>query len=152
MLNINASVNIKSGASCIGNTTQRGNGMSVEWREWTDPDIGEKLKRVVGQYLRNEDHHYIKIGITSDPQQRWDNGYSDSEWDKMIVICKTNCKECVRRYEDLLIDFVWHQTQTECFSCNENRGGGGPAGPAPYYLYIVLAKKKPSDCGNIVKK
>ena len=73
-----------------------------------------------------------KIGITSNPEERFKRPEYRDTYDRMIVMYQTKKLEKARELERKLIgDFKGD-------SDNKIDGGGGrPAGP-PYYVYVVI--------------
>jgi hypothetical protein len=76
----------------------------------------------------------FKIGITCNPESRWDNAYK-SDYDEMIVLYQSSSIESVSQVERDLIEHNQHLTK------NRIAGGGGGIGTPPFYLYLVLADK-----------
>lgn len=100
------------------------------------PDrILSTLLRRVSAYTRQTKVSKFKIGITCSPDRRWVEGYRH-EYERMIVVYRTTSDKHVRQMERLLVDHNWE--------CGDNvyRGGGGPSGVGPYYLYIVVGKAR----------
>ena len=117
-----------------------------------------QLQRAMGAYLRAGRWKNIKVGIASNPEQRWKNAYRDHGWQTLVVVYRSNSWESVQEVEDFLIlyacaDFIRpsdddrtipeRHTQADAFILNERRGRAGrppKAGP-PYFVYFALAPR-----------
>lgn len=97
-------------------------------------EVATSLKRRVGAYTRDNLKRKFKIGITCDPEGRWDNAYK-RDYDEMIVLYQSQSIDSVSQVERDLIEHNKHLTK------NRIAGGGGAIGNPPYYLYLVLADK-----------
>jgi hypothetical protein len=93
------------------------------------------LRRALGQYTRYCKH--FKIGLTTNPEQRWGT-YKRDGWDDMIVVYSTSSEKYVADAEKLLIKHGWEADyMAECW--NEVPGGGGKhSGYEWYCVYIVV--------------
>ena len=81
----------------------------------------------------------IKIGITNYPENRARQHYlNDPSWNKMIVLWETSSIKQVREAERRLTNWAWYCKGIK----NEVSGGSGREGEKPYYLYILLSKKR----------
>jgi len=107
--------------------------MDLQYDYWTGSIavVKESLIRSVGQYTRYFER--IKIGITNNPERRLgEHRRSRAGWNKMVVKYRTTSVTFINQMERVLIDHHWDYIQ------NEARGGGGPDGKGPYYLYVLL--------------
>jgi hypothetical protein len=93
------------------------------------------LRRALGQYTRYCRH--FKIGLTSNPEQRW-NAYKRDGWSDMIVVYSTSSEKYAADAETLLIDHGLKDNYIpQCW--NRIRGGSGLAsGYGWYCIYIVV--------------
>jgi hypothetical protein len=93
------------------------------------------LRRALGQYTRYCNH--FRIGLTTNPEQRW-NAYKRDGWDDMIVVYSTKSEKYAADAEKLLIDHGWETEYIpQCW--NSIRGGGGKRpGYGWYCIYIVV--------------
>ena len=103
--------------------------IQLEWDPWTGPPskIEGSLHRRISGYTRNGQS--FKTGITGNPWGR-KPGY-DGIYDRMIVLYKTTSEKYARDFERRSID--WYGDASDA----ERRGGGGPLGGPPFYLYVV---------------
>lgn len=88
------------------------------------------LNRSLGQYIRN--YTEIKIGITNNPETRFNQHIKLKKWDRMIVKYETSSLNYVRTLEQLLVENYFD------YISNEVGGGGGNFGNPPYYLYVLI--------------
>jgi hypothetical protein len=89
--------------------------------------LSTMLRRVSG-YTRD---CYFKIGITCDPEGRWQA--HKSSYDQMVLVYESSSIDCVRQLERELTE---HNQE---FADNVISGGGGNIGKrGPYYLYVLL--------------
>jgi len=102
---------------------------------WPD---GLELRRRVAAYGRLDRVLGFKVGITCDPSNRAAQyRYRDPHYKEMVIIYKTRSDPMVRNIEREMTD--WFDDDPECD--NYARGGGGPRGSPPYYLYVVLRER-----------
>ncbi len=93
------------------------------------------LRQRVAAYGRIDRVKSFKVGISSTPNKRAAlYRHKNPEYEEMVVIYKTTSESHVRNTERNLTR--WFKEDEECD--NKNLGGGGPIGPAPYFLYVVL--------------
>ena len=106
----------------------------VEYNLWTGHlrDIIPTMNRSVARYTVL--YRKIKIGITNNPESRFKAHLRDTNWDKMVVKYSTKSVKYINDLERILIDNHWD------YITNQVRGGGGPNGSPPYYLYILILK------------
>ena len=97
-------------------------------------ELASDLRRRVSAYTRADLKRKFKIGISCDPEGRWENAYKNY-YDEMIVLYKSQSIESVSQVERDLVAHNKHFTE------NRIAGGGGGIGTAPFYLYLVLADK-----------
>ena len=93
---------------------------------WPSRVEGSLHHRISG-YTRNG--RSFKTGITGNPQRR-KAGY-DGICDRMIVLYETTSERHARDFERRSIDCYGDASDAE------RRGGGGPLGGPPFYLYVV---------------
>lgn len=111
----------------------------IEWNA-SDGRLAEALPNVK-QRLNGYLSHYdrIKIGATTDPTTRWELGYNDGTWSKMVVLYKAPYPGSVRSMEKKLIAYA----RTTNFRVRpENVRPGGENirdGDAQYFVYVVVA-------------
>lgn len=92
------------------------------------------LRRALGRYAIHYDA--IKIGLTWNPDQRWDKHKRDG-WEDMVVIYRTQSEANAVDLEKELIDQSWSKPY---FARSENLvggGGGSRSGHDWYYVYIL---------------
>lgn len=112
--------------------------MKIRYEEQTGWPGALKLIRRVAAFGRIDRVLGFKVGITSDPEKRASGyRYNDPHFKEMVVIYKTSSDAVVRDIKGKLTD--WFLEDNECH--NERRGGGGPSGKPPYYLYVVLCEQ-----------
>ena len=107
--------------------------MELEYDYWTGNFSTVKLSliRSISQYTRHYDS--VKIGITCHPARRKnEHRKGDLKWSKMIVKYETSSVNYINEMEKTLIDYHWEYID------NKAKGGGGPNGNQPYYLYLLL--------------
>jgi hypothetical protein len=97
--------------------------MALIWNNHTGhlSNLIPSLRRALGQYARycNE----FKIGLTTNPEQRWSRHTRDG-WDDMVVVYSTGSEDYAADAETLLIEHGWDADyMPECW--NSVRGGGG---------------------------
>ena len=97
------------------------------------------LRQRVAAYGRIDRVLGFKIGISSAPRNRAAlYRYKDPHYREMVVLYKTSSEASVRNTERELT--AWFLDDYECD--NQNLGGGGPLGPPPYFLYVVLRERR----------
>ncbi len=107
--------------------------MVLEYDYWKGnfSDVKNCLIRSISQYTRY--YESVKVGITCDPKRRInEHNKSNVNWNKMVVKYETVSVRFINEMEKILIDYHWE------FIENEIKGGGGPNGKPPYYLYVLL--------------
>lgn len=110
--------------------------ISVRWVEWKGHylSIMPSLKKAIGQYNRYCNN--IKIGLTVNPDQRWQFHKLDG-WREMVVIYETNSPNYAKEIEKQLINHGWEFHYNK--SWNEKSGGGTlQHGHSKYYVYLLL--------------
>lgn len=95
-------------------------------------DMKEFLVRSIQSYLSH--HRSVKVGITCDPERRFnEHANSGNGWKKMVVKYETSSVHFINNMEKALIEHHFD------FIENVVNGGGGPNGAnGPYYLYVLL--------------
>lgn len=103
---------------------------------WPSQIISD-LKRSITQYLNN--NCYVKIGITNDPERRWnEHKYYDPSWDKMVAVYESSSLNQVRYLESELIKYEWKREEL----WNSIGGGGGNFSEnTTYFLYLLIQRK-----------
>lgn len=93
------------------------------------------LRRALGQYSRYCKEY--KIGLTTNPEQRWRTHRRDG-WIDMVLVYSTSSEVYAADAETLLIEHGWQANyMPECW--NSIRGGGGKrSGYGRYYIYMLL--------------
>ena len=91
--------------------------------------VESSLRRSISQRTKNA--YGFKIGITSYPE--WRFKMYGSDYRDMVVVYETSSESHVRDLERWLVDFFYGAPGCD----NVNRGGGGPIGQSPFYLYVV---------------
>lgn len=97
-------------------------------------EVASELRRRVSAFTREDLNRKFKIGISCDPEGRWDDAYKE-DYDEMIVLYQSSSIESVSEVERDLIAHNKH------FTKNRIAGGGGGIGTPPFFLYLVLADK-----------
>ena len=112
--------------------------MSIYWEEVVtghlDRSLLNKLKRQIRQHLRCSYVVGGKLGITSNPEDRFLRPDYDNVYHKMVVLYKTKSLDYANRGESILIKHFKEYLD------NRAPGGGGSMSMAapPYYIYLVL--------------
>ena len=94
-------------------------------------DMVSTVLRKISAYSRSDRARWFKIGITSNPVQRFRQGYAD-DYDKMIVVYRSSS---INNVSELECELIEHNRE---LADNIISGGGGNYGNPPYYLYVVL--------------
>lgn len=94
-------------------------------------EVVSDVLRSIGAYTREDRVRSFKIGITNDPQRRFQEEYA-SYYDKMIVLYRSSSINSVSTLEDELVE---HSSE---LADNIIAGGGGNYGAPPYFLYVVI--------------
>jgi hypothetical protein len=100
--------------------------MSTGWPS----QVLESLRRAVAAYVRSANG--FKIGRTSTPASRFSQAYS-AVYDEMVVIYETGSSDHADEVESELVEFFTD-------SHNFVAGGGGPVGPSPHFVYVVIER------------
>ena len=108
---------------------------------WPD-QVESSIRRSIGQLCRHGSHHQ-KVGITNDPQRRWNEAYGPNGWEAMFILYKSSRHEHVCTLERRLVDrFEDGLSLTGGYYYNRTGGGGGrKPSIGPYYLYVVNGPK-----------
>lgn len=96
------------------------------------------LKRRVTQLANG--NSWIRIGITGNPQKRWDQYMSSGPcWDRMELLYKTSSYTHIVEMEAQLISHLYHNDKLWNFT----GGGGGSIWPEQgYYLYCLVRRDR----------
>jgi hypothetical protein len=97
-------------------------------------DVVTNLLQRVSAFTRAYDIKNFEIGISNNPDRRWQEAYKFA-YDDMIVLYQSSSINSVSKLEYALVD---HYTD---WCDNVIAGGGGNIGTPPYYLYLVRKKK-----------
>jgi hypothetical protein len=87
--------------------------------------------RSISAYTREDRVRFFKIGITNDPDRRFQEAYP-KHYDKMFAVYQSTSIDSVSRLEDELVE------HNRDLADNIVAGGGGSIGSPPYYLYVVV--------------
>jgi hypothetical protein len=101
--------------------------------------VASALRRAVNAHVRDANGHDVvrfKIGRTSEPEKRARGRDYSVGYDKMIVLYETNDPDHADDVERHLID--WSDGRSD----NKKRGGAGPIGDEPYYVYVVIRRSR----------
>ena len=97
-------------------------------------NLKHKFHKRVSALVRGCNHW--KIGITNNPKNRFSLPDYRDNYDRMIVMYRTESLNSARELETHLIEHY------RGYSDNINTGGGGPSGEPPYFLYVVKKIKR----------
>ena len=97
---------------------------------WPSEVVSDVL-RSISAYTRRDRVRGFKIGITSDPERRFQEEYAHA-YRNMAVVYQSSSVANVADMERLLIDHNWELAD------NIISGGGGNYGDPPYYLYVAM--------------
>ncbi|GFK92931.1 hypothetical protein NNJEOMEG_00759 [Fundidesulfovibrio magnetotacticus] len=115
--------------------------MEIVYNHWTGHPSQLNPTHCLGAYLRADEHHHVKVGITNNPEVRASQHAADMTWGKMVVIYETTSLGYVRQVESQLVDHLRTRCTATCNGANAVGGGGGNYGEGPYYVYILFSKK-----------
>ena len=113
--------------------------MAVRWttaRHGHYSQVVGSLRRSLGQYIRHNTD--FKVGLTTNPDQRWNRGHRHHGWRELVVLYKTTSENSAREMERALIR---HGKRPGVLAdCWNNRPGGEGLrrGHHEYYVYVVL--------------
>lgn len=94
-------------------------------------EVVSDVLRSLSAYTRADRVDYFKIGLTSNPERRFQEEYS-KRYDKMVVLYQTSS---INNVSQLEIELIQHNKE---LADNIISGGGGNYGDPPYYLYVVI--------------
>jgi hypothetical protein len=94
-------------------------------------DVVSTVLRKISAHTRANKVRYFKIGITVDPERRFNEEHKYN-YDEMHVIYRTDSYDNVCLLERELID---HNSE---LTDNMIGGGGGRKGYPPYFMYVVV--------------
>lgn len=110
--------------------------MAVIWKPRTGNylEVLPNLTRALGQYTSLHDH--IKVGLTVDPDARW-NTHKNDGWTDLIVLYETSSPKYCAAIEAYLIEYGWQKHLDK--SWNERSGGAGlKQGYLKYFVYVLV--------------
>lgn len=97
-------------------------------------DVISSVRRRISAFTRTCNVCNFKIGITNNPERRWQQEYVRS-YEQMLVVYQSSSINCVSELEYELVNHNWN------YCDNKIAGGGGGIGAAsPYYLYVVIKR------------
>jgi uncharacterized protein (DUF488 family) len=94
-------------------------------------EVVSDVLRSISAYTREDRVRFFKIGITNDPERRFQEAYA-KHYDKMFAVYQSTSISSVSRLEDELVE------HNRDLAENILAGGGGNIGRSPYYLYVVV--------------
>lgn len=94
-------------------------------------EVVSTVLRKISAYTRTNKVRYFKIGITVDPERRFDEEYKYN-YDEMIVVYRSDSYDNVCDLERQLIE---HNSE---LADNMIGGGGGRIGNPPHFMYVVI--------------
>jgi hypothetical protein len=101
-------------------------------------DALPETKQKLNGYLRSYDR--IKIGATTDPEQRWRRGHERDGWDKMVLVYRSNHAGSTRSMEKKLIEYA-RGTNFRVKPANVLPGGEGiNDGYDKYWVYVLVER------------
>lgn len=99
------------------------------------PNIVSCVSRVISACTREDRVRRFKVGITNNPEIRFQRAYSKL-YDKMIVVYRSSSLSNV---SDLECDLIEHNRE---LADNMIGGGGGNYGDPPYFMYVVIKYRR----------
>lgn len=118
--------------------------MSIEWNRVVQDPMHVALPRIqksLNGYLASYD--LLKIGVTANPEPRWERGYAPNEaWTKMVLLYESNDVDEAKEMERALIKYV---RAAHFLTEIDNVGAGGEGllpGRAPYWVYVVVGQPR----------
>lgn len=105
--------------------------------------VKEKLFNKFSSYPAATD---IWVGIASTTrdgcEQRWNEKYKDMYLDYMAPLYQTTSDDFRKKMESQIITWCQEKQGNQIELENEIKGGGGPVGKPPYYVYVAFRKNK----------
>ena len=97
-------------------------------------EVLSTVLRKISAYTRRNKVRYFKVGITNNPERRFDEEYKYN-YDEMIVIYCSNSYDNVCDLERELVN------HNRGLADNIIGGGGGRRGEPPYNMYVVIKNR-----------
>jgi len=94
-------------------------------------EVASTVLRKISAYTRSNKVRYFKIGITVDPERRFDEEHKYN-YDEMAVVYRSDSYDNVCDLERELIE------HNSGLADNMIGGGGGRKGEPPHYMYVVI--------------
>ena len=94
-------------------------------------EVLSNVLRSISAYTRIDRTRSFKIGITNDPERRFQEEYAPY-YDRMFVLYRSDSIDNVSILEEELVE------HNKDLADNIVAGGGGNIGIPPYYLYVVV--------------
>jgi hypothetical protein len=100
------------------------------------------IRRVVGALGRSGTWPHVKIGYTSNPEQRARH-HARKGWQQMYVLYDTGSLQYARAMEENLIHYVQNESKTSGWIWNlvAGRNGRVAVGAERFYTYMIVARK-----------
>jgi hypothetical protein len=95
-------------------------------------EVISTIRRRVSAFTRSGKVTRFKIGISNNPDRRWNESYKYA-YDEMLVVYSSSSINNVSAVEIELVNHNW-----ECCDNMIAGGGGSIARSGPYYLYVVV--------------
>ena len=98
-------------------------------------DVVSTVLRKISAYTRENKVSRFKVGITNNPERRFNKGHKYN-YDEMLVIYCSKSYNSVCDLERELID------HNQGLADNMIGGGGGRKGEPPYFMYVAIKHKR----------
>lgn len=89
--------------------------------------------RRISAYTRTNVVRYFKVGISADPDRRFNEEHKYN-YDQMIVVYRSDSYDNVCELERELVE------HNKGLADNLIAGGGGRRGDPPYFMYVVIKR------------